>query len=364
MSIVKYNGSIMKVSGYWLTPEPPPSPEPMRDGTIRFKFVNINIDPNLRDLSVSGYWSPVLDTNTGRAIPCLWDYTPANYSNNLRGQLIPSNMDIAHCGGAVDLVDIRLSTLNNNYFFENAFENATALRTVNISSLTAPSYKMTHAFQGCSGITEASVLLDTCSSTEAMFGVCTSLRTLYMRTGHGISNYIGYACTALTDLTLEISGDGWFLYQNGHSDFSDSPLTNITFIAPVNSTYRLHGISDGADQETFKSLTTLKSLMLYVRDPGSSIELLQRPLPIGNNGNYCFQGCTGLTAMPYLDLSAVRHCISMFADCVNIGSGILDTYNVLSLHVHSYEHNSCYKKCGIDSPTGSAELAQIPISWK
>lgn len=363
--MITYNGSIMKVSGYWLTPEPPPSPEPMRDGTIRFKFLNTGIDPNLAGISISGSWSSVIDTNTGIAIPGLWDYTPANYSTNLRGQLSPSNMDIAHCGGPVDLVDIRLSSLSHNSFFEDAFEGATALRTVNISSLTAPSYKMTHAFQGCSGITEASVLLDTCISTEAMFGACTGLRTLYMRTSNGISNGTGYGCTALTDLTLEISsGDGWFLYQNGHADFVDAPLTNITFIAPVHSTYRLHGISAGADQETFRGLTTLESLILYVRDPGSSTELLQRPLPIGNVGNYCFLGCTGLTAMPYLELSAVRQCIKMFADCVNIGSGILDTYNVLSLHVQPYEHNTCYQRCGINSPTGSAELAQIPSSWK
>ena len=362
--MITYNGSIMKVSGYWLTPEPPPSPEPMRDGTIRFKFANINIDPSTRNISARGYWSPVFDTNTGIAIPGLWDYTPDNYSNKLSGQLTPSNLDIAHCGGAVDLVDIRMSMASGS-FFEDAFAYATALRTVNISSLTAPSYKMTHAFQGCSGITEASVLLDTCTSTEVMFGGCTSLRTLYMRTGNGISNATGYGCLALTDLTLEISsGGGWFLYQNGHADFSDSPLTNITFIAPVYSTYRLHGISAGADQETFKGLTTLESLMLYVRDPGSSTELLQRPLPIGAVGNYCFQGCTGLTAMPYLDLSAVRQCTSMFNGCINIGSGILDTYNVLSLYVPQYSHNACYRNCGTNSPTGSAELAQIPSSWK
>lgn len=363
--MITYNGSIMKVSGYWLTPEPPPSPEPMRDGTIRFKFANTNINPNLKDLSIRGSWSPVIDTNTGIAIPGLWDYTPDNYSSNLGGQLVPGNMDIAHCGGAVDLVDIRLSSLSINYFFENAFENATALRTVNISSLTALSYKMTHAFQGCSGITEASVLLDTCSSTEAMFGACTALRTLCMRTSNGISNSTGYGCTDLTDLTLEISsGNGWFLYQNGHADFADSPLTNITFIAPVHSTYRLHGISAGADQETFRGLTTLESLILYVRDPGSSTELLQRPLPIGSVGNYCFLGCTGLTAMPYLDLSAVRECTSMFDGCINIGSGILDTYNVLSLHVQQHNYNNCYRNCGTNSPTGSAELAQIPAGWK
>lgn len=363
--MITFNNSILKVSGYWLTPEPPPAPEPIAEGTIRFNFLNTSIDPNLRGISTYGSWSPVLDSNTGRAIPGLWDYVPANYTMTLRGQLESSNLDIAHCGGSVDLVDIRLSSLSNNSFFDNAFEGATALRTVNISSLTAPSYRMIHAFQGCSGITEASVLLDTCSSTEAMFGACTGLRTLYMRTGNGLSNGTGYGCTALTDLTLEISsGDGWFLYQNGHSDFSGAPLTNITFIAPVNSTYMLHGISSGADQETFKDLTTLESVILYVRDPGSSTELLQRPLPIGSNGNYCFQGCTGLTAMPYLDLSAVRKCVSMFANCVNIGSGILDTYNVLSLHVQQYDYNNCYHNCGINSPAGSAELAQIPSSWK
>ena len=363
--MITYNGSIMKVSGYWLTPAPPPSPEPMRDGTIRFKFDNTGIDPNLRSISARGTWSPVLDSNTQIAIPGLWDYTPVTYRTNLRGQLVPSNMDISHCGGAVDLVDICMSTMGgNDYFLESGFEDATALRKVNISSITASSYKMTNAFMSCTGITEASVLLDTCSSTEVMFGGCTSLRTLYMRTGQGISNYTGAGCTDLTDLTLEISSsDGWFLYQNGYSDFSDSPLTNITFIAPVYSTYILHGISAGADQETFKGLTTLESLMLYVRDPGSSTELLQRPLPIGSIGNYCFQGCTGLTAMPYLDLSAVRQCTSMFDGCTNIGSGILDTYNVLSLHVQQ-NNNHCYRNCGINSPTGSAELAQIPSDWK
>lgn len=363
--MITYNGNIMKVSGYWLTPEPPPSPEPMREGTIRFKFDNTDIVPSNRGISASGSWGPVFDTNTHSVITGLWDYAPGNFTSNLRGQLNPQLMDIAHCGGLVELVDICKSTLSNKYFFENGFANATALRKVNISSLTASSYRMTHAFDGCTGIMEASVLLDTCASTEVMFGGCTSLRTLYMRTGNGISNGTGHGCTNLRDLTLEISSDGWFLYQNGHSDFTGAPLVNITFIAPVYSVYRLHGVTAGADQETFAGLSDLESLILYERDPGSSIELVQKPLPISFVGNFCFYRCSSLTAMPSLDLSAVRQCISMFENCVNIGSGILDTYNVLSAHIASSdEHGRCYRNCGIDSPTGSAELAQIPAGWK
>lgn len=52
----------------------------------------------------------------------------------------------------------------------------------------------------------------------------------------------------------------------------------------------------------------------------------------------------------------------LFADQVNVKSGILNAYNYLSSTVTTY-NNMTFKNCGSNTVTGAAELAQIPSSW-
>lgn len=370
MAFISYNGKFLIRSGKWLgyNTAPQPEPTPIGNGVVRFKFYNTQVDPSLGGFSVYGTWSRVLDVNTREPIPGLWDYTPGNLSPNFQGNLPPQNMKIEHCGGLVDIVDISMTgTISNIDFFVGAFDGATSLNNVNIESMKS-AVSCVGMFSNCTNIREANVLMETATTTEMMFNNCTGLSKAYIRTDTGISNMVFSGCTGLTDLTIEIlHNNGYFLFQDGHLDFTGAQyLRSITFIAPEYSTYTLHRpILVGSDQATFQGLTYLENILTYERSIVYPEQLVQVPLPIGTSGQWCFSYCTGLREMPYLDVSRVTQASEMFMGCLNMGSGIYDMYLALSDHLSdSSRYRNCFRDCGRDSPTGAAELAQVPSDWK
>ena len=353
------------VLGYGSAPQP--HPRPIEPGTVRFLFSNTDVQPYARKISNTGTWTQVYDSETGEPIPGMWDYAPGDYSTNFQGNLPPRNMSIEKCGGLVDIVDISLSgTIGNSSFFEDAFNGATSLNNVNIESMKS-AVSCIGMFRNCANVRKANVLMETATTTETMFDNCTGLSKAYIRTNTGIKNMAFSGCTGLTDLTIEILNDGWFLFQNRHDDFTGAQyLRNITFIAPEYSTYTLHrsGLA-GADQNTFEGLIYLESILTYERSIAYPEQLTQVPLPIGASGQKCFSSCTGLRGMPYLDVSHVTLAREMFMGCLNMESGIYDMYLALSDHISdSSQYRNCFRDCGSNTESGSAELAQIPAAWK
>lgn len=77
------------------------------------------------------------------------------------------------------------------------------------------------------------------------------------------------------------------------------------------------------------------------------------------------QGCTSLTSLPLFDTSKVKYMDAAFNSCVNVQSGALNLYRQASTQTNppSY-HYYTFTNCGINTQTGSAELAQIPSDWK
>ena len=75
--------------------------------------------------------------------------------------------------------------------------------------------------------------------------------------------------------------------------------------------------------------------------------------------------CTSLTSLPLFDTSNVKNIGGAFSNCVNVQSGALDLYRQASTQTNppSY-HYYTFTQCGVDTQTGSAELAQIPSDWK
>lgn len=360
--MIIYNGSILKVSGSTLDTEPAPTPMPMSDGTIRFRFHSENIPyDQVASLSRYGKWSQVYDIDTDEPIPGLFDFAP-DLNRNYIESMPAGALTEARCGGKVDIVDINISNATN-LFFQGAFSSDTALDYVNIENLTA-SVSCLRMFSE-SGVSHVRVNLDSATTTENAFDSCTHLATAYITTGSGFDTGCFAGCTGLTDVTIEIESSGYFLCQNGVSDLGGGEiLRSITFIATEYSTYRLHN-GTGSDQEAFKNCVNLREINMYERSVSSSEPLTRVPLPIGSVGNYAFWNCTGLTAMPYLDVSHVTTANSMFSGCVNMGSGIYDMYMALSGHISSAgSHSHTFSECGSNSESGAAELALIPSSWK
>lgn len=91
-------------------------------------------------------------------------------------------------------------------------------------------------------------------------------------------------------------------------------------------------------------------------------------IPVINTSNVtnmvdAFYGC-GLTTISQIDVSSVTNVDQMFGWCTRVESGILDMYNTLSNLPTVPYHDETFSRCGIDTTTGTAELAQIPDDWK
>lgn len=85
-------------------------------------------------------------------------------------------------------------------------------------------------------------------------------------------------------------------------------------------------------------------------------------LPIQHNIYQMFLDCTSLRRLPRFEIYGSGTDVGyMFEGCRNVESGILDCYDSL---LSSSGHFACFRNCGVDTPTGAAELAQIPSDWK
>lgn len=77
-----------------------------------------------------------------------------------------------------------------------------------------------------------------------------------------------------------------------------------------------------------------------------------------------FSNCSSLTSVPLFDTSKVSVMPYMFSNCYNVQSGALVLYQQASTQtLPPYLHAEAFANCGINTQTGSAELAQIPTSW-
>ena len=80
--------------------------------------------------------------------------------------------------------------------------------------------------------------------------------------------------------------------------------------------------------------------------------------------NCTFQNCTSLTSIPLFDTGNRLDMSYAFDNCVNVQSGALALYQQASTQSFVPGHTHTFTNCGINTETGSAELAQIPSDWK
>ena len=77
-----------------------------------------------------------------------------------------------------------------------------------------------------------------------------------------------------------------------------------------------------------------------------------------------FSNCSVLTSIPLFDTSSCTDMNCMFDGCVNVQYGALALYQQASTQANVPNHGAwTFYNCGINTPTGLAELQQIPPSW-
>lgn len=83
------------------------------------------------------------------------------------------------------------------------------------------------------------------------------------------------------------------------------------------------------------------------------------------NAECMFQLCYNLTSIPLFNTSSMTNMQEMFNHCVMVENGALAIYQQASSQLHPpSNHWGCFTNCGAETPTGAAELAQIPEDWK
>ena len=130
-----------------------------------------------------------------------------------------------------------------------------------------------------------------------------------------------------------------------------------------------------AAQRLFEQCSNLTSVALFdtssITDGASMFDtcssLISVPLfdfsNVTNTQNM-FRDCAALSYIPAFVLPSVDNCRDMFNGCRNVQSGALAVYNQLVETVTtSFMYAGTFKNCGVDTVTGSAELAQIPPEW-
>ena len=102
----------------------------------------------------------------------------------------------------------------------------------------------------------------------------------------------------------------------------------------------------------FRGCTSLRSVPVYDTSNGFDLSLM-------------FDDCHSLETIPQLPTGSARDVLGIFSDCYKASTGILSMYNQMSTQsTPPSKYTQAFKNCGRDSVTGSAELAQIPSSWK
>ena len=120
----------------------------------------------------------------------------------------------------------------------------------------------------------------------------------------------------------------------------------------------LEGLFNGLSKRT--KLPEVRVIMTNV----NRIPEMQLPNANAVSFEHMFEYCDlrEIDSTKFASLGTSIKVLSMFNQNHNCNSGIKDTYDVLSTKSPS-TYETCFYNCGINTPTGRAELEQIPASW-
>lgn len=205
----------------------------------------------------------------------------------------------------------------------NMFSLCNRLTNVEIFD-TRSCTSMSSMFRYCSSITSVP-LFDTSSCTEMfnMFNSCTSLTSVPLFDTSSCTDMTGMfsACQSIVTVPL----------------FDTSHVTNMSKMFSLEVT-----------------LGTEYSILTHV--PLFDTHLV-------TDMSEMFDSCYSLTSVPLFDTSSCTNIDRIFRSCSGVESGALSFYNQVSSQITVPSHRASFEYCGIDTPTGLAELQQIPSSW-
>lgn len=172
----------------------------------------------------------------------------------------------------------------------------------------------------------------------------------------------------------------WFL-SNVWDWTRNNPNWSGSFDNAFNNTGNLVKIIDAGDtsgvtnlSRMFRACASITELCLFDTSNVTSFYIFTSrakfsKIPLYDTRNvtnfeYAFYSCQSLKTIPLLNTEKATAVSYMFQDSFNVEIGALELYNQMSTQTTPpASHNLTFSKCGRDTVTGAAELAQIPVSW-
>ena len=225
-------------------------------------------------------------------------------------------------------------------------------------------------FYGCTSLTSVA-FFDTSNvlHMNSMFYNCTSLNSVPLFNTSRVTGmqYMFSGCTSLNSVPLFNTSRVTameYMFNNCKS------LTTVPLFDTSNVTYM---------KGTFSGCNKLSTIPLFNTSNVTNMSVmfencyLLTSVPLFNTSNVTsmsgmfamWNGVTSLKIVPLFDTSKVTNMHAMLFNCTKVESGSLALYIQASTQTTPpTTHTRTFYRCGVDTQTGSAELAQIPSDWK
>ena len=249
-----------------------------------------------------------------------------------------------------ELEEVSIDFCNKATILANAFRYCTRLKSADIhntSGATATSQMFSH----CENL-ESVALFDTSDVTDmsGMFRECYNIKHIPLFDTRNVNNFGHFAhrCYMLEDFP----------------PLNTPKATKMNRIASLCQKLKSFPLLDTHNVTTFGSMLSghsstydtdypmhLESIPAFDYSSAESLEDA-----FGNN--------ISLKTVPVINAPNATDVRHIFMNCVNVESGALACFQAMSTQATPpQDHSRAFENCGIDTPTGAAELAQIPSSW-
>lgn len=222
-----------------------------------------------------------------------------------------------------------------------SYESATLVEgTTDVYDVYKSGISFYNLLRGCSNVVEVLGANTTgITNMSGMFSVCSALTSVSL-----------FDTSSVTDMSVM---------------FNYCSLTSVPLYDTSNVTNMSYMFLECSELETIPALNTSKVTNMYYMFQHSgitSVPLLDTSKV--TDMSYMFSNCYYLSNIPLFDTSSATNMNYTFYGCSGVESGALALYQQASSQANPpSSHNNTFHNCGIDTVTGSAELAQIPSDW-
>lgn len=364
MSIVKYNGKVVKYGSKWVDTG---SPTPViLAGTVRFKFSNDSYDPTSGTWNAGAVWTRVSTS------PNVWDYHRDATSWTAE---FSDKFPRVFQGGNVEILDSNFSGVTT---LTQMFLNCRSLVQVHSMRNTGDAVEFYDTFCSCSNLThvckfDIGDLSSGFYGCDGLFRGCSSLLEIppldFSRAKRGV--YMFSNCSSITELPSTFTTANW---TAGYGMFAGCTnlrsIPNTLDTSKMNYLASLFAYCSSLTSVPYVSTASLSrssyyNNLIHSMFAGCS-SLLHAPANFDTTNakgiSNLFSGCTSLKEVPLLNTAYLTDMSNAFNGCVSVEAGALALYTQASTQANPpTSYGDCFKDCG--SVGNPSELAQIPTSW-